>query len=410
MMHILYITNAFPRPWEAGGARAWVQAKFMSQYGHRVTIITNQRHYLTDEIPPIMQGKAVHSYREEGMEILSVSSTSGRRSSIRRRILNYISFAIMALYAGLWVQGIDLIWVNTPPPLISITAWLLARLKGAKLVIALGDLHPEEAVDLGLIKSPILIRLWETMENFSRRRADLLVAIVPKIKPLLVAKGFPPELIHVSTNAYDPSEERQEPLPSKTSVSLDAVNGRFLVMYTGTIGLAHPMEIALEAARELQKSYPEIQFVIVGQGDKLPDLEKRADEWRLQNLIFLDPVPRNCMISLLDRAQAVMHLAYSGGTHEGYYLPNKFFEYLGSGKPVIYSGRGEIARIIREARCGLVVPPENPQAFAEAVVYLFNHQEEAREMGRRGREYVMQHFDRKKILTALVQELERLCP
>jgi glycosyltransferase involved in cell wall biosynthesis len=131
-------------------------------------------------------------------------------------------------------------------------------------------------------------------------------------------------------------------------------------------------------------------------------------EWRLQNFHFLEPVPRNCMSTLLSQAQAVMYLTYAGKVHGVYDLPNKIFEYMGSGKPLVYSGRGTIAGIIDEAQNGLVTPPENSQAFAKAVIYLAEHPEEARAMGLRGREYVMKNFDREKIMAALVHKLESL--
>jgi glycosyltransferase involved in cell wall biosynthesis len=101
-----------------------------------------------------------------------------------------------------------------------------------------------------------------------------------------------------------------------------------------------------------------------------------------------------------------MHLVYEGKLHGCYYFPNKLFEYLGSGKPMLYSGGGDIAQLIQEARCGLVTPPGDARAFADAAAYLYDHQEEGRLMGQRGLDYVKRHFDRQKIMTALVEALE----
>jgi glycosyltransferase involved in cell wall biosynthesis len=409
-MNILYLCAGFTRPHEPGLARVWLQTTFLARRGHRVTVIASQRHPLTDTVPAAARGKMIYRTREAGLEVWSVATPAGRRLSMRGRLLFYVCLAFMTLWAGLRVPKVDLVFVGMSTPLLSLAGWLLARIKGARLVTALSDLHPEEAVDLGLIKSPWLIRLWEAMENFHRKRADLLVAIVPRIKPLLVAKGFSPGLIHISTNAYDPCEERQEPLPQEAARALDRLKNRFLVMYAGTISWSVALELVLEAAQGLQESHPEIHFVIVGLGDKLPQLKKQASNRRLTNLTFLEPVPRNCMSSLLSRAQAVTQPLLAGKIHGVYELPNKLFEYLGSGKPIIYAGRGDIAKIIKEASCGLVTRPEDPKAFAEAVAYLWENQEEAREMGQRGRQYVMKHFDRRKILTELVQKLESLPP
>jgi len=380
----------------------------MAKSGHALTVICSKRDYYTDEVLAGAEGKVVHFTWEEAMNIFNVATIPHAQRSMSRRILYYLSFAVMTLYAGLRVPKVDLVYARTPALLTPVSGWLLARMKKAKFVIAIGDLHPDEAVNLGQIKNPFLIRLWEKMENFFRRRADLLVVTVPGIKPLLVAKGFAPDFIHVATNAYDIEEERSNPLPLETYRELERLQGKFTIMFAGSVGDVNALEVAVEAAKNIQNEYPDIQFVIVGKGRKLPYLRELAKSWKLHNIHFLKPVPRNCVSTLLRRAQAVILMVYAGDAHGCYYLPNKFFEYLGSGRPFIYSGSGEVANHIRLAQCGLVVPPESPQAFAEAVRYLFTHQEEARDMGERGRAYILEHFDRKQIFTALINRLESL--
>lgn len=406
-MHILLVTH-LSRPHEPGTPRPWYEVTFFAQRGHRVSVVTNQRHYLTDEVRPEARGKLFHTSWENGMEMVAVATPPGRRQSMPRRILNYGAFALMSLLAGLRVRDVDLVYVRTPPLLAPLSGYLLARVKKARLVIFLGDLHPEEAVALGLLRSPLLIKFWETMENFCRRRADLLVTPVPGIKRLLMAKGFPAQMIHVSTNAYDPAEERQEPLPPGAAAALLELKDHFLVMFAGTMGHAHALETLLEAARDLQDSHPQIHFVLVGQGDKVPALHRLAAKWHLANVTFLPPVPRHSINTLLNRAQALTHLVYAGEVHGGYYLPNKIFEYLGAGKPVLYSGTGDIAKIISLAQCGLVVEPQNSKALATAIVFLWKHPQEAQEMGTRGKQYVMEHFDRQTIMTDLTRVLENL--
>jgi colanic acid biosynthesis glycosyl transferase WcaI len=403
-MHILYISNLLPRPDEPGAARPWVEATYLKRQGHRITVITNQRHYLTDQIPQEMQGKLISASHEAGLNILSVASPAGRRTSKARRILNYFCFMVMAFYAGLKTRDVDLIYVRTPPILIPVTGLMLARLKRARFVIFIGDLHPEEAVALGLVKSPPVITLWDLLENFLRRRADLLVTPIPGIKRLLTKKGFPADFIVVNTNAYDSAKDRQEPLPAAIESRLARLNGRFPVIYAGTIGLGHPLEVVIEAAGHLQPSHPEIHFIIVGQGDKLSFLKEMADRQCLKNVTFLGTIPRLGMAALLARAKALVHLTYSGEFH-GYNLPNKIFEYMGAGKPIVFSGTGDIAEIIQCARNGMVVSPEDPRALAGALVHLWKNQTEAAEMGQRGREYVRENFNREKILGSLNREL-----
>jgi len=406
-MHILYISNAIPRPEEPGAARPWVEATFLARQGHQVTVITNQRHYLTDQIPEKMQGRLISTSREGGLEILAAATPAGRRTSLGRRVISYFCFMLMALYAGLRTRGVDLVFVRTPPILTPIAGLCLARLKRARLVLFIGDLHPEASVAVGLIKCPLLITAWEWLENFLRRRAQLLVTPIPAIKRLLEGKGFSPDKILLNTNAYDPVEDRRQPLPREVEHKLACLNGHFLVAYAGTIGLADPFDVVIDTARDLQKTHPHIRFIFAGQGDKLPELTARARRLKLQNVVFLGVVPRYCMTTLLDRVQVLLYLTRAGEFH-GHSLPNKIFEYLGSGKPVIYAGIGDIAGIITGARCGIVVPPENSQALAQALLSLNEAPARAAKMGHRGRAYVMEHFNREKILATLNRELEGL--
>lgn len=408
-MKILYITNALPRPTEAGGSLPWRQATFLAQAGHQVTVITSQRHYLTDEvISANTPGALIKASWETGLQILSVKTSGGRRKSLRHRIINYLSFTLGALWAGIKAGKSDLVYVRTPPILIPLTGFLLAKYYRCRFIIDLGDLHPDEAVNLGLIKSPGLINLWEWMENFFRRRADLLFTVVPGIKRLLMQKGYAPESIFLSTYPFEPLEERREPLLPETVAQLKELRDRFVIMYTGTIGLSQALEVGLQTAELLQKTHPQIHFLFVGKGDKLPRLQQAVADKHLINVSFMAPVPWNAMGTLLQEADAVMHLVYPGEVHGCYYFPHKIFEYLGSGKPIIYSGTGEIATLIQEARCGLATPPEDARAFAQAAIYLYQNQEEGGLMGQRGYEYVRCHFNREEILTTYTRRLERL--
>jgi len=350
----------------------------------------------------------INKIEENGMRIIEVATPAKRRVSMYRRILNYLSFTLMTLFAGIRVKKVDLIYVRTPPILVNLTGWLLAQFKGCRYVLEIADLHPDESIALGLIKSPFIIRLWERWENFFRNRADLIVAVVPGIKRLLMEKGFDGEKIVVVTNAYDAQDMASYPanIP-ELKETLEKLSGKFLVMYTGSMGKAMALEPTLEAAKLLQNKQFNVHFLYIGDGDKRKKLIEICHKQGIQNCTFLDPVPRTSISYLLSRANVVFLSFYSSPFH-GYNLPNKIFEYLGSGKPIIYAGSGDVADIIDTAHCGIVVPPEDPKAFAKAVIYLYTHKEEAKKMGLHGREYVLTHFNRERILEKLNKRLSKL--
>lgn len=401
-MDIIYITNHLPRPHEPVAPRPWSVASFLAEKGHRVTAICNQRHYLADELPGEAAGRRIYETREGGMAIMSVYTPSGRKKNLMRRILNYFTFAVMAVAAGLKAGRADIVYARTPPMLVPLSGLLLARIKSAKFVLEIADLHPEESVSLGLVSSKPLIALWEAWENFSRRRAGLMVAVVPRIKTLLEEKGFAPETICVNTNAWDPPGAPPDGPPERVREKLEDISGKFILMYAGGMGLAMALENAVNAAGRLSKTLPDARFVFIGRGDKKEKLT--AMSRGIGNCIFIDPVARNIIPGLLARADALF-LSFHAVDFHGYNLPNKIFEYLGAGKPVIFAGRGDVAELIGKARCGIAVEPENPDAFAEAVLYLYHNRAEAEEMGRRGHEYVKKNYNRYTLLSDLEKRL-----
>ena len=203
-MHILFISNAFPRPNEPGNSQPWQMAIHWIRKHYKVSVITNIRHYMTDR-KLTKKPKLVKRIKEKkGMDIYEILTPAGRRRSIFRRIINYFSFGILAFFVGLRVKSVDIVYVRTPPPIINFFGWFLTRLKGnIPYVLEIADLHPESAVSLGLTKSKLLITLWEKWENFFQNKADLIVAIVPRIKKILIEKGIPSSKIIVTTKAAE---------------------------------------------------------------------------------------------------------------------------------------------------------------------------------------------------------------
>ncbi len=410
-MHILFISNAFPRPNEPGTSQPWQMVTHWIKKNYRISVITNMRHYMSDyNLSQKSEFKFIKKIKEQGMIIYEVLTPRGRRKSIFRRIINYFSFSLLALFVGLKVKNIDIVYVRTPPPLINFFGWLLTRLKGnTPYVLEIADLHPESAVSFGLIKSKLFIVLWEKWERFFYNKADLIVGIVPRIKKKLIKKGIPSTKIITITNAYDPPEEESYSIPTEINDLFDKkLKSKFIIIYAGTMALKENLETAIEAARIIQKKgYKNINFVYVGEGDKKKKLKEMCKKMFINNCIFCNPVPRCCIHNILARADVAFYCLYKD-PFQGYTLPNKFFEYLGNGKAIIYAGTGDVAEIINDVKCGIVVPPEDPKAFAKAVIYLYTHKEEAKKMGLHGREYVLTHFNRERILEKLNKRLSKL--
>jgi len=405
-MHILFVSNNFSRPTEPGPSRSWEMATHWVKKGYRVTVIRNQRHYMgvDEQQRGSDERRLVRRHREKGLELIEVYSTGGRRRSLKRRMLNYISVAVMTLVAGISVREVDLVYTRTPPILINFSGLLLSVIKRVPFVLEIGDLHPDESVALGLIKSTVIIRFWDAWENFMRRRARMIVAVVPGIKRLLIEKGFSANKICVVTNGYDFPALEQGCMgfsPEICHVFFSRAKKKFIAAYAGSMGRAIPLEFTVKAGKIVQeRGLQDVSLVYIGDGDNKQRLQEICRQERISNCVFLAPVPQNQIHAILSQADVLFHSVCKGEFH-GYNLPNKIFTYLSVGKPIVFAGTGDVADVVRQAACGIVVDPEEPEQFASAIEYFVLNRAETAAAGERGREFVRRQYNRESILGRL---------
>jgi glycosyltransferase involved in cell wall biosynthesis len=235
------------------------------------------------------------------------------------------------------------------------------------------------------------IMLLQAAEDFACRHADAIVSILPKVRPHLEAHGMAPHKLHVVPNGVDPAEweGNKAPLPAGLDAMLDGLRrqGRFIVGYAGTHGVANALETLLDAAHRL-RGHP-VAIVLAGTGPEKPALMRRAAELGLDNVHFIDPVAKSQVPALLTHVD----VAYIGWRRQPLYRfgisPNKLLDYMMAGRPVIHAvdaGNDPV----REAGCGLTVAPDDPQAIVDAVLALQALDAPARAaLGRRGRAHVL---------------------
>ena len=374
--------------------------------GHSVSVLTAMPNYPTGSIFPDYRGRLFCCERIDGITVYRTWLYATPSKSLSRRMLNYLSFAFMALLAGfLRVRKIDLLIWESPPLFLGPFARALAWLKGARCVMNVSDLWPETAVALGLVgKDSAATRLAEALELWLYRHSDAVTGqtkgIVDEIAgrvPAIPVRLFPNG---VDLEMFSPCKPDQE-----LAVEL-GLEGKFVVGYGGIIGYAQAMDQILKAATIL-KDEPLITFAIFGDGPLKNDLAGKAQRLGLSNVRFFPRQDRTRMpkiISLWD--VGLVPLAdrpiFSGAR------PSKMFELMGLGKPMLFCGRGEGAAIVSDNECGIVVPPECPERLAEAVRSLCSDHLRLEQMGRNARQTAERQFDRAEIATrisALFQSL-----
>jgi len=276
------------------------------------------------------------------------------------------------------------------------------RARRSRFVLEVRDLWPDSAVAMGLVANRRVIGAARHMERFCYRSASRVIALTEGIRDGVVAAGVNPSRLTLITNGIDlaapgASANGAAPVP----VNEDA----FVAMYVGAHGTYSSLETVLDAADRL-RGRPEMAFVLVGGGDRKPALVEEARRRGLSNVSFVDPVPKREVPSWLSRADVCV-LPYQDRELFAGALPNKTFDYMGAGRPIVAAVRpGEVSRLLATAGCGVTVPPENGAAMAQAIAEMAADRDSARRMGAAGASYVQQHYDRAALAKRFVQVVE----
>jgi glycosyltransferase involved in cell wall biosynthesis len=337
----------------------------------------------------------------DGVTVTRTYALDGYRESTIRRIASYVLYSVLALLIGLSGSRPSVVLTGSGvPPFITASGWFLARARRSGFVIEDRELYPDAAIALGYIDSRAVLWLWRRYHRFFRHRADRIIALTPGIERNLHDAGIDSDKVRLVTNAYD--EPTDEPISDPVPEDLP-LDDRFVVLYTGGFGRSNDLTTLLEAARRLT-DLEDLAFVFVGDGERKDEYLGICDRNGLDNCYFCPPVPKSQVHGYYERADVCVHLTLDGEIWRGM-LANKVFDYLGSGCPMVFAGRGDTAELIEAASAGLVVPPENPDALAEAIRHLHDDPEVCAGMGERAARYVSEHYDRETLLDDLTETL-----
>jgi len=317
-------------------------------------------------------------------------------------MLAFFTFMLSSFVIGLQLQDVDLVWGTSPPIFQGVTAWTLARLKRARFLFEVRDLWPEFAVAVGVLRSRSLIHASEWLERSLYRRADCLIINSPGFLDHVRARGA--RRVELIPNGADPAMFEAHADRSAFR-RLHGLEGKFAVIYAGAHGMSNDLDVLLHAARLLQQT--DVQMVLAGDGKEKPALLERSRRLGLSNATFVPAVPKRQMPSVLAAADACIAILKPIEAYKTTY-PNKVFDYMAAGKPVLLAIDGVIRHVVERAGCGLFVPPGNPVALADAIRYLAADPARARAMGNKGKAYLDMNFDREQIAERLLTVIKSM--
>ncbi|GLV54503.1 glycosyltransferase WbuB [Dictyobacter sp. S3.2.2.5] len=405
-MHILFITRYYYPEKAAAAVCVGETARRLLQYGHTITVLTTLPSYPSGIVPQHYRGRLTQIEYIDGVRVVRTWSYASPNRGFFKRICSYLSFGCLAALLSRKALGApDLIITGSPPLFNVIAAHLLRWRWRVPLIFWVADLWPESAVQLGAVRNPYLIKLAGWLEWFTYRRAQLVWAVTAHMRETLIRRGLPPEKVFLLPNGVD----TQRFYPASRSAARRALGwGQgFVVLYAGTHGLTHGLDTVLAAAERL-RGYPAIRFVLVGDGAEKPALMAMARHKALYNVHFLNPLPHEWVPTLLAASDVCLAHTRKLPIFEGM-LPMKMFEAMACGRPLLLAVKGE-ARQVAEQQAGAAIycEPENAEALAATVYYLYTHPEVVEQLGQKGHSYVRNHFDYTNLTYKLNLQLHQL--
>ena len=369
----------------------------LAAQGHKVTVVTAFPYYSEWRVWDGYRGSLHRQEIINGVIVHRVAHYIPRRASrLIERLAYDFTFTMSAFIAALFAGKCDVIYCSCPPPTVGFATYILGKIKRAPYVIKLTDLASDAALATGILKEGLAIRWARALEGFIYRKARTVTCLCQGFINTLIARGVPTEKLRLIPDWGD--TERIRPIESDGTFRRE--NGflreQFLILHSGNMGKKQNLMNVVNAAERSQGDR-NLAWLLVGQGEELPAL-RHAAEARAPNLRLLPLQPAVALPQMYAAADTL--LLNQIAAMEDAVIPCKLLTYMAAGRPIVaaVNENCEAARIMRQARCGVIVPAENPEALTAVMVALRKDPELCRVLGANARAYAEQHFTKGSVL------------
>ncbi len=367
-MHILFFSQYFPPEVHAPASRTYDHCKQWISKGHKVTVITVAPNHPKGKIYKGYKNKLWQSEVIDGIEVIRVWSLISPNKGLFRRIIGYMTFFPTSIITGIFVRDVDLI-IGTSPQIFSpLAAWIVSFFKRTPWIFEIRDILSESLKAVNLINNHFLLNFLEKFEIFLYKRADSIVVVTNGFKQTLVDQGINIDKIKVVTNGVNLDKFKVIEKDADLLNSLD-MKDCFVAGYIGTHGLAHGLDTILYAAKDLQdiRNTKNIKFLFLGDGANKKSLVSLSKELNLNNVIFLDTVPRDQVHlywSILD--VSIIHLRKTKMFNT--FIPSKIFECMAMGIPLLHCVAGESSHIVSSNKIGRIIEGDNKSLLVSNIL------------------------------------------
>ena len=392
-MKVIYFHQHFSTPKGSAGIRSYEMARRLLARGHQVTMVCGSYGGGETGLPqPFLSGRRRGFV--DGIDIIEFDLAYSNADGFVKRGLTFVKFALRSLGLA-FTEKYDVLFATTTPLTAGIPGIFARWLRGKPFVFEVRDLWPELPRAMGVIHNPLVLWAMGVLEWASYRSAQRLVGLSPGIVEGIAHRGVTRDRIASVPNGCDLAIFAGQVEPWRPAQVRES---DLMAVFAGTHGLANGLDAVLNAAAELKRrGRDDIKLVLIGQGKLKPGLQARAAREGLDNVVLHDPVNKAMLAGLM--AATDLGLQILANVPAFYYgtSPNKFFDYIAAGLPVLNNYPGWLAEMITEHRCGFTVPPDNPVAFADALEQAAADRDALKAMGQRGRALAENQFDRIKL-------------
>ena len=404
-MRVLYFHQYFSTPSGSTGTRSYEMAQSLITRGHEVTVVCGSGRMSSTGLA----GKPVKGTRRgkvDGIDIIELDLPYSNYDSFLKRSWIFLLFAWQSIGLALSLKY-DLLFATSTPLTAGIPGIFATLLRRKPFVFEVRDLWPELPREMGVITNPVILWAMGVLEWMSYHSARGCIGLSPGIVQGITRRGISPDRVAMVPNGCD--LEMFNPLFGDVLRPDGVGEGDFVAVFTGAHGIANGLDAVLDVAKVLtERRRNDIRLVFIGDGKLKPALVARAEREGLVNCLFIDSVSKLKLTAYLRGADAGLMLlanvpAFYYGTS-----PNKFFDYIAIGLPVLNNYPGWLAGMIKDNNCGLAIEPDNPIAFADALEKMADNPLLRKEMSSNARNFAVKEFDRAKLGNNFVNFLERM--
>ena len=403
-MNILIITQHFPP--ERGAVRRLSEfAQYFANNGINVSVLTAIPNYPDGIVPEKYRGSFFYTEKIDNVRVYRSYVLPASNRFPGKRMIGFIIFLFTAIINSFRIKGdFDIVLASTPPVTTPVAGWIISKLRRAKLIIEIRDLQPESSEEFGNLKPSIFTRVLKKLMHSLYRRADHIVPVTDGIAEYLKTIGLPESKITTIKSGVDKEflEAHSNGIRRKYGWE-----DKYIVLYSGTLGWAHSLETLIEAARQLIDQ-PDILFVFAGDGQKRQALEGMVRDYGLKNVRFIGLQPLESIPYFLKASDVLVHSMKDVPVTKGS-LPTKLFEYMASGKPILYGSLGgEAVQELEHAGGALAFHAEDHVQLNNLILKIKEGRIDGTVLGRKYHEYVKKNHKREMWAERYCQLLKRL--